>query len=257
MRIDLTNLRPTTRFEDLHDSLQRDISSLDTFILNQAKLSDECASVLPKIAELINTIPSDVDYVERKLKATQQSLMTDAALIDEGRSLVKADAENARRSFKVIHAQKMPAQYHSTGLWGSSSAAGAAAPGALSDGDVVDAAEESADLVRYFSKQVDEMNGKLDLFKRQMGEVEEYLAGVESQTIAQVQSARMGRSDGGPRSAEEKVRELATVLREFEGGILKVAGSVGEAREQVQEVMLGESRTSRWGGSRAHRQFRY
>lgn len=248
VRIDLTNLKSTTRFEELHESIQNEIIQLDSFILSQASLADECASLLPKIADLTKTIPTDVEYCERKLQAAQDSLETDAAAIDANKRLVRADAADARRSFKAIHTLRMPSQYHVTGLWSAAAAAAGPTPGALSDGEIVDAEKDSADLVAYFSAQADEMAKKLDAFKRNLGEVEEYLAGVEVQTVAQMQSARMGKAEGGARSAEDKVRELAGVLREFEGGILTVAGSVGAAREQVQKAMLAEGRMGgRWG----------
>jgi nucleoporin p58/p45 len=173
----------------------------------------------------------------------QQCLETNAATIEDARALTKGDANDARRSFKAIHALKMPAQYHVAGSWASSSSL----PGALAEGESVDSEKESADLVRYFSGQADEMGKKLEALKKNMGQVEDYVKGLETQIREQGQRIRTGRAgDQGPKTADEKIRELAGVLREFEGGILTVAGSVGGAREQVQEIMLSESRAGRW-----------
>jgi nucleoporin p58/p45 len=84
------------------------------------------------------------------------------------------------------------------------------------------------------------MTRTLDTYKRNITEVETYLNGVESNTMQQMQQMMFSRArDGGEKSAEDQVRELAAVLRDFEAGILGVAAKVGSAREQVQEVMLG------------------
>ena len=78
-------------------------------------------------------------------------------------------------------------------------------------------------------------------FKKNLTDVETYLSGLESNTNAQIEAARWSRGhevNGG--STDDKIRELAGVLREFEAGIIGVAGKVGKAREGVLEVMLNE-----------------
>ena len=86
------------------------------------------------------------------------------------------------------------------------------------------------------------MNRQLAGLTKNIGEVEAYLASLEGHQSTQVQAARLSRGrDGGVKSADEQVRELAGVLREFEGGILGVAGKVGAAREGVQEVMMKDT----------------
>ena len=131
----------------------------------------------------------------------------------------------------------MPAQFHHSSLWNTP---GASAPTSL-NADAKEEAAASADLVSYFSQRADDMGRKLDTFRKNIGEVEAYLSGLETSSMSQLQSARFSHSrDGGARSADEQVRELGAVLREFEGGILTVAGKVGAAREAVQQSMLTE-----------------
>ena len=98
------------------------------------------------------------------------------------------------------------------------------------------------------------MTKTLETYKRNITEVETYLRGVESNTMQQMQQVMFSRSpDGIEKSAEDQVRELAAVLRDFEAGIMGVAAKVGATREQVQEVMLGppeivgSTRTRRYG----------
>ena len=85
------------------------------------------------------------------------------------------------------------------------------------------------------------MSKTLESYKRNIAEVEAYLKGIESSTVQQLQRVQFTKGrDGGGRSAEDQVRELTAVLREFEGGIVGVAGKVTEVREKVQERILGE-----------------
>ena len=238
VRVDLSGIRPTTRFNDLYEDVQKIVEGVDNFILTQMHLSEECEQAMPRIESAFSYIPSDVEFCSRKLEVMQQSLENDATAIDSAKKLVKSDAADARLSFKAIQNLRMPPQFHHASLWNTPAAphnAGLVLP----DEDTEHGA--STDLVSYFAKQVDDMSRTLENYKRNIAEVEAYLKGVEASTVQQVQRAQFTRGrDGGERSADDQVRELAAVLREFENGILGVAGKVGGVREQVQEVMLGE-----------------
>lgn len=232
VRVDLSNLRPTTRFNDLYEEVQKIIENVDNFILTQIHFEEECEQVVPTVADTLEYMPRDTGLCFRKLEAIQQSLENDAEAVDSLKTMVKSDAADARLSFKAIQNLRMPQQFHHTSLWNM--------PGPQSVGrDEPDG--ENADLVSYFSRQTDDMTRKLESFQRNIAEVESYLRGVESNTIEQVQRVEFSQAtDGGERSADDQVRELAAVLREFENGIMAVGGKVAGARQQVHEVMLGE-----------------
>ena len=166
-----------------------------------------------------------------------QALENDANAISYAKALTKTDADHAKLSMKAIQFIRMPSQFHHSGLWHSTAISQALAP-SLSDKDSDDGA--STDIVSFFGKQAESMSKTLDDYKNRMAEVEIYLKGIEVSTMQQTQQMMfMMNRDGGERSAEDQVRELAAVLREFENGILGVAGKVGGAREKVLEVMLG------------------
>lgn len=83
------------------------------------------------------------------------------------------------------------------------------------------------------------MSQTLNKYKANIAEVETYLRGLEVNLGHQVQQIAFTRGrDGRVKNADDQVRELAAVLREFEAGILGVAGKVGGAREKVQELIL-------------------
>ncbi|MCJ1472436.1 Nucleoporin nup49/NSP49 (Nuclear pore protein nup49/NSP49) [Lambiella insularis] len=239
VRVNLSELRPTTRFNDLHDEVQKVIETVDNFIQNQITLADECESVMPRVASALSHIPIDVEFCARKFDAAQQALENDAVDIELGRKVVRRDAADARLSFKAIQNLRLPQQFQHSNLWSAPPAAQINIPMLQTELAEEDA---STDLVSYFSKQADEMTKSLDNFKNHLAEVEIYLKGIEATTVQQMQRVEFTRSrDGGQRSADDQVRELAAVLREFEGGILGVAGKVGGVRVQVQEAMLEEA----------------
>lgn len=179
----------------------------------------------------------DVEYCTKSLETVQNALENDAESIAFAKNLVKADAADAKLSFRAIQNLKQPSQFHQTDLWTTSTSSHSQGP-SFPDQTAEDGASRT--IVEYFSKQAEEMTRTLDTYKRNITEVETYLNGVESNTMQQMQQMMFSRArDGGEKSAEDQVRELAAVLRDFEAGILGVAARVGSAREQVQEVMLG------------------
>ena len=209
---------------------------------------DQNQSVMPKLESTSLYIPNDVDFVSQKMDAVNQALENDAQAIEYAKKLVNKDTTNARLSFRVVDNLKLPQQYHHSSLWNVPSVShstGPPLPGAEGGEG------ESEDLVSYFSKQTDGMSQTLESYKRNIADIEAHLISLEQGTMQQMQQVMFTRGrDGGEMTAEDQVRELAGVLREFENGILGVAGKVGGARETVQEVMLADTRP---GSSRSRR----
>lgn len=235
VRISVDELRSTTRFSDLHEELQKLIENIDNFILRQIGLYDECEAAIGDV-ERFSSISSDVEYCTKTLETMQDALENDAEAIAHAKALVQIDTANAKLSFNVISNLKMPQQYQTIGLWRGPDSSQVAAP-TLSNGEPLD---PSSNLVSYFSQEIDNMSKTLEGYKRSIAEVETYLNGVEVNTVHQMQQMAFTQGqDGQPKSAEDQVRELAAVLREFEKGILGVAGKVGGTREKLQEVILG------------------
>lgn len=237
--LDVNQLRSTTRFNDLHEDLQKAIEYVDNFILGQIRYQEECAQHTEEIDQKCQQIPPDVEYCTKALNTMQQALENDAESIAFAKNLVKVDVSDAKLSFKTIQHLKMPAQFHQSGMW---NATGASQIGgsSLSEEDVEVGA--SRNIVDYFSKQADEMTKTLDGYKGNIGQVEAYLRNVESNTMQKMQQMMFNRGqDGGGKSAEEQVRQLAAVLRDFEHGITGVATRVGDTRDKIQEIMLGSN----------------
>ena len=230
--------------------MQKIIEGVDSFIQGQIRFQEQCELANKTIDDACASIPNDVEYCTKTLDTMQQALENDANTISHAKALTRTDAANAKVSFKVVQTLRMPVQFQHPGLWNASVTSQALAP-SLADGDVDGSA--STGVISYFSKQTESMSKTLDDYKNRITEVETYLKGIEASTAQQMQQMMLIRNrDGGERSAEDQVRELAAVLREFENGILGVAGKVGAAREKVLEVMLGDyddtnGRTGRFG----------
>lgn len=247
--LDVNQLRSTTRFNDLHEDLQKVIESVDNFILGQIHCQEECAQHTEDIDQKCHQMPPDVEYCTKALDTMQQALENDAESIAFAKGLVKVDVADAKLIFRTIQNMKMPQRYHQSGMWNTT--------GILQGGGSSLPEEDaemgaSQNIVEYFSKQVDEMTKTMDAYRRDIDQVEAYLKGVESNMMQQTQQMMFTRGqDGGEKSAEEQVRQLAAVLRDFEQGITGVATRVGGTRDKIQEFMLGPD--DMLGGSRARR----
>ena len=248
--LDVNQLRSTTRFNDLHEDLQKVIENVDNFILGQIRCQEECAQHNEDIDLKCEQLPPDVEYCIKALDTMQQALENDAESIALAKSLVKVDVADAKLAFNTVQSLKMPPQLQQSGMWNTTGISQSG--GSFSEEDAE--AGASRNIVEYFSKQTNEMMKTLDAYKQNIGQIEAYLKDVETNTMKQMQQAMFSRGqDGGNMTAEEQVRQLAAVLRDFEYGITGVATKVGDTREKVQEAMLGSE--DMVGASRTRRYF--
>lgn len=251
VRIDLSNIKPTTRFNELEESLQKEIAMIDEGIQKCIRDKEAVDAFLPAHGEQLAAIPTDVGFVTRKSEGAQSALSSDVLAIHQLRELVKQDADNARLSFKAIDNLKLPTQYHQAGLWssrgqppveagagGGSAAAAAAAAAVAAAADEADA-QSNTDLISFFSKTADEMDDMMRKFEKSLGEIEVHLHGVQGNMLEQLQrAAAQSKNGAGQGGVDERVVELAAVLRDFEESILKVAGVVGGVKEGITELQL-------------------
>jgi nucleoporin p58/p45 len=244
VKIDLSNLRGTTRFNDLHEDLQAQITAIDTFITSQIAFREQCDALMPSHAQNLATVPADVDFVRGKLETTELALDNDSRAIESIKAVVKRDAENARLSFRAVENLKLPQQFHYQGMWGQTSSS----PG-RGDDTSSDSSQGPADLVSYVSGTADQFQATLAKYQRNIEEIEAHLRTLEVAVVQQGQQMMFKRGqDGAGRSRDEQVRELVATLTAFENGILGTARKVGEAREGVVGVVEGGA-----GGSEAVR----
>jgi nucleoporin p58/p45 len=139
-------------------------------------------------------------------------------------------------SFKAIDNLKLPTQYHQAGLWANRGqqvgGAGAGGQGGAAD------AQSNTDLISFFSATAGEMDEMMKKFERNLGEIEVHLHGVQGNMLEQMQRVAAQSKSTTPGGVDQRVVELAAVLRDFEESILKVAGVVGGVKEGVTELQL-------------------
>jgi nucleoporin p58/p45 len=224
VKIDMSNLRPTTRFSDLHDDLKKQIESIDAFIRQQESFATQCEGMIGRHATDVESIKPDVDLIQNKIETVELALENDGAAIENAKELVQRDAGDLIRVARMAENLQLPQQYH----YGRSSR-----PSTTDD-------EYDIDLVGYFGKQAEVMQQTLDTYTSHLAEIEAHLRVVEGSTVQQAHQIAAQRSGGRAGNSADNVRELAETLRGFESGILGAAGLVGSCREGVNELILGK-----------------
>ena len=270
-RIDLEHLRPTTKFDQLTEDLQREIVNLDAAILNEINRCNEVSDLLPTIAASGSNISNDVAYVTQKLEEVETGLENDAEDIQNLKeNTIKKDASEAKVCFREVDRLKMPSQYQASvtgptssvsggvygghglsGWWnhpqtlqrsirGDTGAGGSRALQLPGDEDEDARAGGPTNIIDFFDRRAEEMRKALAENKALLMGVEGFVTGVESK-IAVKQREVMGR-DGrvnNVQEEEDQVGLLRYVFGEFERSLYEVADKVGEARDGVQELVMG------------------
>lgn len=245
VRIDLSNLRNTTRFNDLQEDLQKEIAAIDAHIQGCMAQKDQVDAFLPQHAAQLQNIPGDVRFVSRKYAAVDSALGADLLAIKHMRDQVQTDATEARLSINAINNLVLPSQYHvSPGFFGVSNARDQRREGGDADGNGDGAdASSSEELVNYFSRATDEMDEQIKRLQRTVREIDTHLGGVQQNIVEQASRLQAGGGSlGGGGGQDERVMELYQVLRDFEESIVQVATGVGGAREGLTELQMNDFR---------------
>lgn len=232
VRIDASQIRGTTRFNDLHDELQKQITLFDNVIQGQIRLKADCDAIMPAHANQLAQVPHDVEFCRRKHIGVENAQDSDAQAISIVGKLIKVDAEHAKLSFKAIDNLKLPPQYHNQGVWAQN-------PSANSNGGPENEDSDAQDIVGFFVKTADELAHTLNTCQKHLVEIEQHLRSVEANSAQQI-NALVAKRNGTSTGQEDPRDELFGVLRDFEDGLLIVAGKIGGSREGVRTLQLGQ-----------------
>ncbi|EMD69852.1 hypothetical protein GGP41_000036 [Bipolaris sorokiniana] len=231
VQLTLDSIRGTTRFNDLHPELQTLIQQFDEGVQRKINYCSQIRESLPGNERDISSIAPDVAYIETFLSTVEVGLDNDSANIAHLKSLVKKDADDATLSFRAIENQRLPAQFHYRNNGNlTASSAKTPATSALDDDDPT----KPVDLMNYFDRRTDELGRTLDVYQRQIREIEAHLRTMEAGTVEKAQQLTGSRS--APR---DQRRELVEALKAIEGAILDSAKKVGQVRDDVTKQTLG------------------
>lgn len=239
VKIDVSNIRGTTRFSDLHESLQSQIEDIDKFIQQQINFCTQCSGMLPKHSASVTSIPPDVEFLEGRVATVELAIDNDITTVGRLKDICRKDADDASLSFRAIENLKLPQQFHYAGMTGLGSTPSAPPrSSAILSGANDDSSGKPVDLVGYFSKRADGLGDTLDEYGRQIREIEAHLRTVEAGAMQRTEELMMARG-GDAVSGRDQQRELVGALKAIEGAILQVAGKVGSVREMVVEETVG------------------
>lgn len=244
VRIDLSNLRNTTRFNDLQEDLQKEIANIDKHIQYCMGQKDQVDAFMPQHEVQLENIPGDVRFVSRKYAAVDSALGADLHAIKQMRDQARLDQAEASLSINAINNLSLPDQYHVTPSYFGSSTRTQTQQQQNSNGNnnTDGSGSTSEDLVSYFSRATDEMDEQIKKLQRTVREIDTHLGGVEQNL--QEHASRLQASNGslGGGNQDDRLMELYQVLGDFEEGIFQVAAVVGGAREGLTELQMKDFR---------------
>jgi nucleoporin p58/p45 len=229
--IDMSNIRSTTRFGDLHQDIKKEIENIDAVIQAQIRMKNECDAIMTSHDTSLAQIPHDVEFCQRKLIGVQNACAGDVYAINLVKKYIDTDVQHAKLSFKAIDNLKLPPQYHNSGIWSTKSSSNNNQAQSNGDGG-------AQDMVSFFSSTADELAATLASYQKHIVEIEQHLRGVEGSSAAQLNSL-IAKRNGSFAGVEDPMEQLTGALRDFEESLLGVAGNVGAAREGVQGLQLG------------------
>lgn len=228
----LDSIKGTTRFSDLHPDLQSEIQRLDDEFQHHISNANKVRETLPQQGEKVASVAPDVAYIEQFLSTVELGLDNDSANIHHLKDIVKKDVEDAQLSFRAITNLGLPTQFHYANR--SNLNVSTAKPAPTTSADEDDDPTKPVDLVTYFSKRTDDLSRTLELYQRQIREIEAHLRTMEAGTVEKAQQLT-----GHRNGIRDQRRELVEALKAIEGAILDSAKKVGQTRDMVTQQTLG------------------
>ena len=119
VRIDLANVRGTTKFSDLTPELQKEIETCDDVIRTFKGHADQIAQFRAGHKGDLERLTHDVSWLQRKFDGVKTTLEDDVKVVANMKDLIKSDADIAKAAFKGAEQLKLPAHYHTTWLTAS------------------------------------------------------------------------------------------------------------------------------------------
>lgn len=218
VRVDPSNIRITTRYNDIHEQIQKEIEQQDEMILGVIKQANECAAILPAHGDQLELIPDNVEFLQRKIIGVQSNQDADVESVDKLSKEFDVDKANAKLSFDAIENLRLPQQYHQ-GMWNT---AKQTSPSSTRPG------EPAEDIVNLFDQTAEEMG---QTYKKNMNTLSDIEQHLNSLTAKMVQAGgNFGNNQG------HQNQELAENLRLFHDALVNVANKCGDARESVQKI---------------------
>ncbi|RPB21533.1 hypothetical protein L211DRAFT_840718 [Terfezia boudieri ATCC MYA-4762] len=272
VKVDAYNVAPYHKFHELSDPIRIEIEAAEKYIVSEIQKSESLSAFFPEHRDMVTSVRSDAELMERKLITTNSFLQSDAAALETLVKHQKEDDQHASLSVRTLDLLRLP---HATRLIqqqqqasavaaasGGMPGAGAPAPG--STGQPGFAAEvfgplptmsststnesditSNVAMINYFNRVGSEMEARLQQFSESVGEVEASLRSVEVQAARKLAQRGVMHEVGGNGAQgidvdqggrQDDVRRLNRALKEFYEALSDTAVRVVDSKEGLREV---------------------
>ncbi|SPO01482.1 uncharacterized protein DNG_04155 [Cephalotrichum gorgonifer] len=223
VRVDLTQVKGSTKFDDLTKEGQELILGIEAAIEKVGKWKDEISGYTPMHEQDIRQLAVDVAYLENKYELVKRAVLEgDVASVQEMRTLSNKNIDDAQTVGRAVENLKLPAHYHLPGLWTSSGA------NTSFGGD-----PGETDLIGFFNRQCAQLHERDQKLRAYLAEIQQHMPNVEGglyQKLTALQN-QVGSSGGA-------FEEMRATLLDMRNAILSQAVEVGKAREALTKLQL-------------------
>ncbi|KAK6544713.1 hypothetical protein TWF694_001399 [Orbilia ellipsospora] len=206
VEMNFSNMRGTTRYEELHTDVRSLLDFLDDHIQKAILISQELTARTVGHKETMESVDGDVEHVSRKLGFTTTFLNNDGHSIGQLHNASTQLINTAALSTRTIDILRLPISQRSHYLSSHHTS------------------NPEYSLIPYFEEKTGELSGKAQNFLAAVGEVEKTLEAVEMD----VGNVNM--------SAESKVKEVVKAERVVFSGMLAVASKVASVNEDLKAL---------------------
>ena len=223
VRVDLTQVKGSTKFDDLTKEGQALITTIEAAIQKVSKWKDEIAGYTPVHEQEIKQLAVDVAYLQNKYELVKRAVLEgDVAAVQELRNLSNKNIDDAQTVGRAVENLKLPAHYHLPGLWTASGA-----------NTSFGADPNETDLIGFFNRQCAQLSERDQKLRAYLAEIQQHMPNVEGglyQKLTALQN-HMGNSN----SAFE---EMKATLVDMRNAIIRQAVEVGKTREALTKLQM-------------------
>lgn len=223
VRVDLSQVKGSTKFDDLTKEGQTLITTIEAAIQKVSKWKDEIAGYTPVHEQEIKQLAVDVAYLQNKYELVKRAVLEgDVAAVQELRSLSNKNIDDAQTVGRAVENLKLPAHYHLPGLWTASGA-----------NTSFGADPNETDLIGFFNRQCAQLSERDDKLRSYLAEIQQHMPNVEGglyQKLTALQN-HMG-------SSNSAFEEMKATLVDMRNAIIRQAVEVGKTREALTKLQM-------------------
>ncbi|WDK21090.1 nucleoporin NUP49/NSP49 [Colletotrichum graminicola] len=223
VRVDVSNIKGTTRFNDLEQSIQTEMENCDMMIQRFMAHASEIRGFMAAHGGDLEQLTTDVNWLQRKYEGVKTTLDEDIVTMAHLKDLVKSDADIAKMAFAGADQLKLPAHYHQT--WLTRGGSGNNTTNGSQDRNV-------EDVLTLFSNEADRLKELHQFQVQKIKEMEQHMPGVEHGLYERVRALR----DQTQLPAFNMVLDLLETIKMMGDKIYEAADAIVDVREKLTKL---------------------